>query len=258
MLFNLKLRTYLVVGVVCGAVGLFGFVVWSAATMGKSRQSFVDLPVIKAPSGPARIPPESPGGLHVTHQEKTVFDTFEDGEKMTLVEKLLPRPDIPLEPSKLVITKGISRNIRESLTADALDVEAGVAITIEPTSRPEVPDPAVVEGDIAALIPDSLAKGTTDGNSGSPISRSTLSHVYFVQLASLRTLDAAEAAWGKLFARAPRLRAGFSPIIIKVDLVEEVGIFYRLQAGTCPNRDAAAALCQALAAEALDCLIVRP
>ena len=258
MLFNLKLRTYLSVGVVCGVVGLFGFVVWSAATMEKSRQSFVDLPVIKAPSGPARIPPESPGGLHVPHQEKTVFDTFEDGEKMTRVEKLLPRPDIPLEPSKLVLTKGNSRNIRENLTADALDVEAGVAIAVEPTSKPEVPDPAVVKGDIAALVPDSLAEGTTDGNSGSPTSRSTLNYVYFVQLASLRTLEAAEAAWEIFFTSAPRLLAGLSPTIVKVDLVDGGGTFHRLQAGTLPNRDAAAALCKALAAKALDCLIVRP
>jgi len=241
MVFNLKLRTYLAAGVVCGAVALFGFVVWRAAIMEKSVPSFVDLPVIKAPSGPARVPPESPGGLQVPHQDKTVFDTFKTGEKMKRVEKLLPRPDTPLEPSKLAITKGSSRNMRGNLATDPLDVEAGVAIAIEPTSKR-----------------GSSGEGTAERSLESPASRLTLNSTYFVQLASLRTLDAAEAAWGKLFTRAPRLLAGLSPIIVKVDLVEGGGTFYRLQVGTLPNRDAAAALCNALAAVALDCLIVRP
>ncbi|HIO00635.1 MAG TPA: SPOR domain-containing protein [Alphaproteobacteria bacterium] len=258
MVFNLKLRTYLAAGVVCGAVALFGFVVWRAAIMEKSVPSFVDLPVIKAPSGPARVPPESPGGLQVPHQDKTVFDTFKTGEKMKRVEILLPRPDTPLEPSKLAITKGSSRNMRGNLATDPLDVEAGVAIAIEPTSKYEVRSPAVVNGDIAALVRGSSGEGTAERSLESPASRLTLNSTYFVQLASLRTLDAAEAAWGKLFTRAPRLLAGLSPIIVKVDLVEGGGTFYRLQVGTLPNRDAAAALCNALAAVALDCLIVRP
>ena len=258
MLFNLKLRTYLVVGVVCGAVGLFGFVVWSAATMEKSRQSFVDLPVIKAPSGPARAPPESPGGLQVPHQDMTVFDTFEDGEKVKRAEKLLPRAETPLEPSKISITKESSGNRRENLEADPLDVEVRVTIAIEPTSKHEIPSATGANEDIAALVPGSSAGGTAARSLESPTSRSLLNSIYFVQLASLRTFDAAEAAWGKFSTQAPRLLAGLSPIIVKVDLVEGGGTFYRLQAGTFSNRDAAAALCRALAAKALDCLIVRP
>ena len=108
MFVKWKPRTWLAGWLVCGMAALFGFVVWRAATIETHLASSIALPVIVAPSGPARVPPDAPGGLQVPHQDKTVFDTFEVGEGVTRPEKLLSRADTPLMVAVETAVKEIS------------------------------------------------------------------------------------------------------------------------------------------------------
>ena len=49
-----------------------------------------------------------------------------------------------------------------------------------------------------------------------------------------------------------------APRVVAVDLGNNRGTFFRLQAGPLDSRDAAEALCAALKARNLDCLVVAP
>ena len=239
----------------CGVAALFGFVVWRAAAIEAHLPSSTALPVIVAPSGPARVPPDVPGGLQVPHQDKTVFDTFEDGEKVRRPEKLLSRADTPLEVS--METKA-NENSERSIATDVVKttgLEAGM--TVAAGSRPKDDTPLAEMANLKTMTPISLdGEGDPEGVAAS--STSSLGPFSGVQLASFRSLNAAEAAWEKLSVRVPYLLADLSPTITKVDLAGAGGVFYRLHAGAFPNLEAAAALCRSLIAEALDCLIVRP
>jgi len=248
------MRTFLAFGVVFCAVCLFVFVVWRAATTQQSLQNYADLPVIEAPSGPARVPPESPGGLQVPHLDKTVFDAFEDSRQTTRVEKLLPSPDKPRDPSQLAGTIEHLEEILEVLAKDPADPESGEEIIHKSFKE----GAAVNVGADSGPAPSDFDSESVDGNPISSKSLHTLNSLFAVQLASFRSFEAAEAGWKKIFAQESQLLSGLSPTISKVELEDSGGTFYRLQAGLLADHDAAAALCQALTAQNLDCLIVRP
>ena len=248
------MRTFLVFGVVFSAVCLFIFVVWRAATTQQSLQHYADLPVIKASLGPARVPPESPGGLQVPHLDKTVFDAFEDSRQTTRVEKLLPSPDKPRDPSQLAGTTEHLEEMLEVLAKDPADPESGEEIIHKSFEE----GAAVNVGADSGSAPSDFDSESVDGNPISSKSLHTLNSLFAVQLASFRSFEAAEAGWKKIFAQESQLLSGLSPTISKVELEDAGGTFYRLQAGLLADHDAAAALCQALTAQNLDCLIVRP
>ena len=254
MFLKWKLKTWLAGCVVSGVAALFGFVVWRAAAI----QTHLDptaLPVIVAPSGPARVPPDAPGGLQVLHQDKTVFDIFEVKEEVRRPEKLLSQEEAPLEVS---LENEIKEILEATITPDVVKqtaLEKEVAVAVRSTPKDDVSLSEIPSQNMVAPIPLEREQDL-EGVSFSPSSR--LDSFYGVQLASFRSLDAAEAAWENLSIRVPYLLGDLSPTIIKVDLAATGGVFFRLQAGAFPDLEAAAALCQSLTAEALDCLIVRP
>ena len=255
MFVKWKLKTWLGGWFVCGMAALFGFVVWRAAAIDTHLASSIALPVIVAPSGPARVPPDAPGGLQVPHQDKTVFDTFEDGEEVIRPEKLLSRADTPLVVAVETAVKEISEGTTGTGVVKRTELEPGMAVAATSTPKDDTPLAEVADRNIVAPVTlerEEELEGVISSTT------SALNSLYGVQLASFRSLDAAEAAWKKLSIRVPYLLADLSPTVIKVDLAAAGGIFYRLHAGTLPNLEAAAALCRSLTAEALDCLIVRP
>ena len=255
MFLKWKFRTWFAGCIVVGVVALFGFVVWRAAAIQAQLPSFTALPVIVAPSGPARVPPDAPGGLQVPHQDKTVFDLFEGGKKVRRPEKLLSRADTPLEVSMETEATEISEVTMATDVVKRTELKTGMVVAARPKPRDDMPLTEITERNIVVPI---HVEGEEDWERVASSSTSSLDFRYGVQLASFRSLDAAEAAWEKIFIRVPYLLADLSPTIVKVDLAGAGGVFFRLHAGALPNLEAAAALCRSLTAEALDCLIVRP
>ena len=151
--------------------------------------------------------------------------------------------------------KGISERTSGTGAVKRAELEPGMTVAAISTLKDDTPLAEMGHRNIVAPVPLERG-GELEGEIST--STSTLHSLYGLQLASFRSLDAAEAAWEKLSMRVPYLLADLSPTVIKVDLAAAGGIFYRLHAGTLPNLEAAAALCRSLNAEALDCLIVRP
>ena len=81
--------------------------------------------------------------------------------------------------------------------------------------------------------------------------------VFRIQLASLRSRQAAAKAWGQHKFDHASLFADLEPNIVKVDLKGK-GTFYRLQAGPFENEEAARSLCTQVKKQKIGCIVVRP
>tara|TARA_B100000315_G_scaffold254595_1_gene295999 strand:+ start:73 stop:1056 length:984 start_codon:yes stop_codon:yes gene_type:complete len=80
---------------------------------------------------------------------------------------------------------------------------------------------------------------------------------YSVQLAAVRDEKAAGGEWRRLRGRHAELLGKLSLSVVRADLGAR-GIFYRLRAGTLPDKDTARQLCRALAKKKVGCLVVAP
>ena len=81
--------------------------------------------------------------------------------------------------------------------------------------------------------------------------------IYHVQLAAYRKEEQANTGWTHLTTAAETLLAGRTPIIRRVDLGPEKGIFFRLQTGRFAEQADATRLCRGLLAQGIDCMVVK-
>ncbi len=78
---------------------------------------------------------------------------------------------------------------------------------------------------------------------------------YLVQLASLRSMDAAQAAWSLLKKRHGDVLSGMEPVLQPIDLGTK-GNFVRVHVGPFANQSEAGEVCRALQAQKQDCVVV--
>jgi len=71
----------------------FGSGLWFAYDRGVRKGVALSPPLIKAPEGPYKVPPENPGGLVVPNQDKLIYDRLSRGAPPPKVERLLPPPE---------------------------------------------------------------------------------------------------------------------------------------------------------------------
>lgn len=248
MLAYRRLQICLAPGIFFIATCVFSLVLFRATEFEMTSPGSKKLPVVEAPVGPLRVLPDAPGGLTVPHQDKTIYDTFSNESRSLRVEKLLPGSETPVLPSVIQ-----NKNIENAVSS----VDKTLSVLSEESAPKSVGEDSVVS-DGAMLekgvsTPERNQENTSNGEG--PIVE--LDSSYSVQLASFRSLDAAEIAWEKIYSRAPRLLGGLTPTIVQANLIDGGGTFYRLQAGPITDKDIAASLCKALASHNLDCLIVR-
>ena len=87
--------------------------------------------------------------------------------------------------------------------------------------------------------------------------KSSSSPAFRIQIASLRSEDAAKKAWGRLTKSHADLFGKLKPNIVRIDLAKK-GTFYRLQAGPLTDAKAARTLCTRAKKRKIGCLVVRP
>ncbi|BBK43772.1 hypothetical protein STVA_37920 [Allostella vacuolata] len=81
---------------------------------------------------------------------------------------------------------------------------------------------------------------------------------YRIQLAAVRSQESAQQEWEKMKAAHSAVLGRLSSQIVRVDLGESRGVFYRIQAGPFGDPEAARRTCQALKDRNVSCLVVRP
>ena len=257
--------------VALAALGGFGGIVWYAYDLGIRAGSESVAPLIKAEEGPAKIRPEEPGGMEVPYQDKLVYDRLAPDQAEPPAERLLPPPEAPLPPPQaaeppppvaapldsagvqvpeppppspliaLIETEVPKSDVPPPLTA-------GIE-TAAPEAVPTPPAPEVAASQEAA--PAKEAESVTDLTAAPAES-------YRVQVAAVRSSEAAYGGWQRLQAQHKDLLGKLKLTVQRVDLGPEKGVFYRVQAGPLADKAAARDLCTKLSLRRVGCLIVRP
>ncbi len=258
-----------------------------------AQDAGVDLasaPLIRASPGPMKERPEDPGGIEIADRDKLVYHRFsgEAGEAPA-IERLLPPPEepqpVPAAPPPpesdpaAVMTPAPPGVASEPIPADASPPAPAAA---DPTAPPAPPakSPVPSEPDagtsaasrdaLTDLIQSALATGETKSQgetaargvartAGEPAAAgiATASGGYFVQIAALRSRDAADSEWQRLSRRHADLLGGLELRIATAELGER-GTYYRVHGGPLATAERARSLCQALADRQVDCLVVGP
>ncbi len=234
-------RGPLILAIVIGVLLIFGAVVWNTYRQGV-RPEGEGVPSIIVTDAPIRTAPEDAGGVVVPNTDKRFYDGLDATRRD-------PEPAIELagegpvgdgEPAQL--RRGPVEPITELGAAPVLPrtigVEAGAVSTPEPA--PETPAETV-----SPEQPPGPRGRFTFAKNGS----------YLVQIAALRSEQAAETSWKRVTASAPELYYGATKIIQRADLGSE-GVFYRLRVGAFADRSEAAAFCEAIKEAGANCIVV--
>ncbi|MBT5239199.1 MAG: SPOR domain-containing protein [Rhodospirillaceae bacterium] len=221
----------LIVGVVAGAV-IAGFAAWTVFGPGSDSDGG-RAPLIVAEPEPYKVRPKDPGGLQVENQDKLVYERVGGASSTPGAENILPPPEAPKAPEPAPVV----------VTPPPMPV-----VVVEPPAKP---DP-VVEA-VREVVPAPVAVKAPEPE---PAPVAALSGDYLIQIAALRSEEAAEGEWERVSTRYSNLLGAYSQKIVRADLGER-GIFYRLRAGPLKDRSSAEKLCESLAAENVGCLVVR-
>jgi SPOR domain len=267
----------LIVGVVFGAAIAGGAAWFALKDQGLNGIAGSDggVPVVKADQSPYKIKPETPGGMQVENQDKTVYDRVAKTDVPNRVENLLPPPEQPKTPPKAepkpapksaeppLEVKSPLDEKRDELAAMIANLEKkgpeGEKTVIE--EPPALPKAAMPKPEPASppkpQVPMPPRDPNTEQAAAVPSATTPSGPGLLVQLAAAKSEEGAMAEWNRIKTKHGTLVGELSPTVIRADLGER-GVFFRLRAGMLPDKAAADALCAALTAEGNACLVVKP
>lgn len=223
------------------AMAVFAGGLWFAYEQGRHHAatgsaSSGGVPLLRADSGPTKVKPEQPGGMQIPDQNVAIYNEKPGGPA---VENLLPPPEQPMP-----------RPVPEPPPPPAAAAApAAPVVAAPPTVAAAPPPPAQAMPEAAA------AKPAPHPKSEAPPAHAAKTGPVRVQLASLRSVDAARAEWARLKHDYADLLGSMTAVAVRADLGDK-GIYYRVEAGPL---DAAAAerLCGELRRRKLGCALAR-
>jgi cell division protein FtsN len=258
----------------------FAAAVWLAYEQGVRRGLQLSPPIIRAESGPMKIPPVAAGGLDVPNQDKEVFDVLVAEEPEARVEQLLPPPDEPLpapepepvveppaaelaaappiEPEPVVESEPepVVEPEPEPAVAPTPPVEPAIVLTPPPGVAPRpAPEPAIVLTPPPGVEPRAVPEPVEVAALGEPTADILAS--FRLQLGSFRNRDSAMTHWATVLSSNRAVLEGLSPLVRTADFGDR-GTFYRLQVGPLVSSIVAIALCDVLKTNNVDCLVLSP
>jgi hypothetical protein len=215
-------------------VGVFAGGLWFAYQQGLRHgggsTGAADVPLIRADERPTKVKPENPGGTEFPDRDKLIYT-----QKRAMVEHLLPPPEKPM-PRPTAPSAAAP-----SASPQPLLVPAGAA-NPAPQAQPQQPagkPPAKAAPAAAAAA----AKPATAQKAGGTR----------IQLASVRSEEAARQEWDRIRRANPDLLGSVSATFVRADLGEK-GVYYRLQTAPIPDPER---VCGELKGRNVGCIIAR-
>lgn len=226
----------LVAGLVALVVmGVFAGGLWFAYQQGMKRGGAVtgaaDVPLIRADERPTKVRPEKPGGMEVPDRDKLIYT-----QKRAAVEHLLPPPEKPMPRPTTPSAATPSASPRPT----PIPAAAGAA-NPAPQAKPQEP---------AGKPPVKAEPGTTAAGKSATAQKTGVTRI---QLASVRSEEAARQEWDRIRRANPDLLRSVSATPVRADLGEK-GVYYRLE--TAPLADAER-ICGELKRRKIGCIIAR-
>ncbi len=218
-----------------------------------------EVPLVRAEPGPTKKRPDEPGGMTIPNQDKLVYQAITegaDGKGEKKVERLLPPPEEPLPPPEPPAPPAAAASpVPPPPAGPQKAAPAPAAQPAQTTPKTTTKTPAKTTAKKTSPPP---APAKTASSVASKATAKAPAGAYLVQIAAFRSRAKADAAWTRLAKAHRDLLGKLKPLVRKVDLGAEKGVYYRLRAGPLRNAAEARALCAKLKARKLDCLVVRP
>jgi cell division septation protein DedD len=186
-----------------------------------------DVPLIRADDKPVKLKPDQPGGMPVPDQNVSVYDPKPGAAP---VEKLLPPPEQPMP--------------RPTAKEAASPTPSAAA--------PTQPAPATQQQAAATAAPKAPPKPAAKETPAAAPAKSVPAGPVRIQLASLRTPEAAKEEWGRLKREHPELLGRLTAVAVKADLGDK-GVWYRVQTQVFDDAAAADRLCADLKKQNVGC-----
>lgn len=240
-------RGPLILALAIGVLLIFGAVVWNTYRQG-IRPEGEGLPSVLAVDGPIKTAPADAGGETVANTEIRFFDEMDASSRDPVTE---PPPPVVELAGAGAAGDGEPTNLIRGPVEPVTELDGTVATPPPPSGTPrEVVQPTETAGVAAAPV-------TMPEGSQGPKVRFAFADggAYLVQIAALRSEEAAETAWKRVTASAPELYYGATKIIQRADLGSE-GVFYRLRVGAFADRSEASAFCDAIKDAGANCIVV--
>jgi hypothetical protein len=241
---------------------IFSGLLWYTYSAGVRTGSEEAAPFLSL-NGPIKVPPPSPGGVTVAHQEKTVFNKVEGKEGDTNVERILPPPEKPLNPLVSVTSsKAPNKPIKKPLVSIAKSARSVPQQAPQPAPivRPPVrPKNAKSPTKLTPVAPASKTVASKPANK--PVQKTgtggtALKNSYRIQTGALSTRAKAQGAWRILAAKHKDLLSGLQLNVARA--VVRGTVYFRVQAGPFPDRATTADICNALKERGQGCIVVTP
>ncbi len=288
-----KKRNHRLMGLVTAAtlVAMAAVGYW---TLGGNRPG--EVPLITADQSPEKVKPEDEGGLQIPNQDIAVLEDADGATPGAVEETILPAPEQPVAAEELVpepplVPESATEVVDSTEAAVDMAPEAApetddLAVTAPAVPQaPEIPEPdseAVSSVDAPSLAVTEIAApeapatpqvtAPTEANTavatGAPTDLALAEPVVEpmvqpvpggkvrIQLAALKTEDAARAQWSNLQSAHAALLGQLELTVEPVDKGAD-GILYRIQAGPLADREAAKELCAELKKQKQDCIVAR-
>jgi len=251
------------------ALASFGGVIYWAHEKDMEAGGQGIVPLIRADEKPIKIRPDTPGGLVVPNQDKTVYERISPGSVPQGPEKLLPPPPEPqIPPPVPPQAQPAPMSVQPAPQGEAAASAAPPSAVDQPlpgAPQPGTPQAAAPQG----ATPQTPTPATPAAPAAEPAQPAappqsspsiatlidTLSG-HRIQLASVRTEEQAKATWARLQQSNGDVLGKLTMRAVRVDLGER-GTFYRVQAGPLDEGGAQSA-CAALRGRSVECLVVKP
>lgn len=245
-------------------VGMFGGALTVAYNLGYEAGSRRVTPIITVNDGPIKVRPAEPGGMKIAHQDKAVYDRLTGKVETPKSERLIPAGESPAESLLLPAKPASAPAAAEASPPKPKPVPktaaTGLATSIQLPPPPPMPpktlaaplqkkEPAKVK---VAAVPES-AWTVTKKRPNLPAAAPR----YDVQIASVKSAEAARRRWEQLRRAHAELFAGLTSKVRRKDLGAKKGVWYRLQAGPFADASTAKGFCRRASAKKVGCFVVR-
>ena len=233
------------VGAAAAAVVAIGAAAWLVYDRTPAAPGSADVPYVTAEAGPEKIRPQQEGGIEVPNQDIRVYNELNGSKPAQESEVLLPPPEAPVTPPAPASAEpptATESAAVPSVPAPTLDVAPAAGTKAQPDET---------------LAAAAAGEPTASATVSVPVQTATTTGAFRIQLAAVKTQDAAQAAWKKILKTNPDVLKGLKLNVVKVDRGAD-GALFRVQGGPFADRDAAESACGKLKQKSQACLVVAP